>query len=102
MPDTFIPLAAVQFVEQLVCERYRVKIPKFLAEAHEWWDSWEKERFASIQENLREGDILFDVGAETGWISAIYAQFVARTTCACLNLVPKCGPQSRRLGKRMR
>jgi len=76
MPDVFTPLSQVQFVEQLVCDRYRVKIPKFLAEAHQWWPTWEKERFASMEKELRQGDVLFDIGAETGWQSAIYAQFV--------------------------
>lgn len=76
MPDIFIPLSEVEWIEQIICDRYRVRIPKFLADAHAWWGSWERERFASMEENLRRGDVLFDVGAETGWQSAIYARFV--------------------------
>lgn len=64
MPDTFIPLSEVEWVEQLVCDRYKVKIPKFLADYNQWWGDWEKERFRSMEENLKRGDILFDVGAE--------------------------------------
>jgi len=69
-----------------------VKIPKFLADYHAWWPWWEKMRFASMEENLKRGDILFDVGAEIGWISAIYAQFVgAENMCLfepCVELWP--------------
>lgn len=32
---------------------------------------WEFERFRSLQENLKFGDVFFDVGAEHGWMSAI-------------------------------
>lgn len=44
----------------------------------EWdaWGGWEVERFNSMAANLRPGDVLFDVGAEFGSISAIYAQMV--------------------------
>jgi hypothetical protein len=74
MPDIFKPLSEVKFVEKLVCKKYRVKVPEFLEER--WIPDWEAERFASMRANLKEGDTLFDVGAEAGWISAIYAQFV--------------------------
>ena len=32
---------------------------------------WEFERFRSLQENLKFGDVFFEVGAEHGWMSAI-------------------------------
>lgn len=32
---------------------------------------WEFERFKSLQENLKFGDVFFEVGAEHGWMSAI-------------------------------
>lgn len=41
-----------------------------------FFKNYESERFASMQAHLRDGDILFDVGAEMAWQSAIYAQFV--------------------------
>lgn len=37
---------------------------------------YEKDRFASMEANLKKGDVLFDVGSELGWQSAIYAKFV--------------------------
>lgn len=54
---------------------YKVWMPDWLAE----WDvyaNWEKERFVSMAEHLKKGDILFDVGTEVGWCNIIYAQFV--------------------------
>jgi FkbM family methyltransferase len=38
--------------------------------------SWEKERMESILETMQPGDVLYDIGAEHGWMSAIYAQRV--------------------------
>lgn len=55
--------------------RYEVILPDFLAD----WDvlaSWEAERTVSMEKNLKKGDILYDVGTEKAWQSAVYAQFV--------------------------
>jgi FkbM family methyltransferase len=45
-----------------------------------------------MEENLKRGDLLFDVGAEIGWISSIYAQFVGgENMCLfepCIELCP--------------
>jgi len=71
-----VSIAEAEFVpRKLNGGEYTVKMPKFLAE-HPSWDNWERERFASMKENLKQGDVLFDVGSETGSISAIYARFV--------------------------
>lgn len=54
---------------------YKVWMPNWLAE----WDvfgDWEVERFNSMRDNLKQGDVLFDIGAELGWQSIIYAQMV--------------------------
>lgn len=54
---------------------YELMLPKFLAE---WdvWDYWEKERLASMVENLKFGDVLFDIGTEHGALSALYAKYI--------------------------
>lgn len=42
------------------------------------WDApshWERERLASMQKHLVEGDVLVDVGVEHGWLSAVYGGF---------------------------
>lgn len=70
-----ISIAEANFVDRKINGKYRVKMPAFLAE-HDSFDNWERERFDSMEQTLTRGDVLFDVGAETGHISAIYARFV--------------------------
>ena len=48
-------------------------LPDFLAK----WDVWdyrERERFDSMIATLREGDVVFDIGTEFGWWSALLAK----------------------------
>mgnify|MGYP001577786344 CR=1 FL=1 len=47
-----------------------------MRDANEHWDDYEPERLRSMELLLRRGDVLFDIGVESGWLSAIYAQFV--------------------------
>lgn len=50
-------------------------LPDSIAE----WDAithWECERLASMQANLHPGQVLFDIGTEHGWLSAVYGGFV--------------------------
>jgi FkbM family methyltransferase len=55
--------------------KYSLKLPKFL---HEWdvYDYWEKERIFSIEKHLSKGDTFYDVGAEHGWLPALFAKYV--------------------------
>ena len=55
---------------------YPVRVPKFLAERRGDRSQWEKSRFEHMEKHLRPGMVLFDVGAEQGDMSAIYARFV--------------------------
>jgi FkbM family methyltransferase len=70
-----ITIQEANFVDRMVNGKHRVKMPEFLAK-HDSFDNWEPERFDSMELHLRRGQVLFDVGAETGHISAIYARFV--------------------------
>lgn len=61
--------------DRVINGRYEVRMPDHLAD----WDAlshWERERFASMEKILKEGDVLFDIGAEQGTISGVYAMFV--------------------------
>ncbi len=53
---------------------YELELPVPLAD---WdvFDYWERERVISMRDNLNEEDILFDVGAESGWMSAVFVKF---------------------------
>jgi FkbM family methyltransferase len=49
------------------------------------WDApshWERQRLASMQEHLKPGDLLVDVGTEHAWLTAVYGGF-----CGYENLV---------------
>lgn len=52
---------------------YQLTLPTPLAD---WdvFDYWEKPRVHSMEQYLKHTDILFDVGAEMGWLSAVYAK----------------------------
>jgi FkbM family methyltransferase len=42
------------------------------------WDApshWERERLASMRAGIKPGDVLYDVGTEHGWLTAIYGGF---------------------------
>ncbi len=54
--------------------KYELLLPEPLAS----WDvfsKWERERTESLEKNLKKDDILFDVGAEHGWLSALLGKF---------------------------
>lgn len=55
--------------------RYHIDLFEPLAD---WdvWDYWEKERIASMQEHIKQGDVLFEVGAEHGWMAGIYSKYM--------------------------
>lgn len=56
------------------------------------FDYWEKERTRSMRDNLKQGDVLFDIGAEHGWLSAIYAQFVGAENLVLIEPTPEFWP----------
>jgi FkbM family methyltransferase len=64
------------FLNEDGTRRYRVAVPDFIADREDF-PHWEKDRLLSMDMNLAPRDVLFDVGAELGWQSAIYAGFVA-------------------------
>lgn len=55
--------------------KYEFVLPEPLA-SWDVFDYWEKERIASMEKNLKNGDVLFDVGTEQGWCNLVYAQIV--------------------------
>lgn len=73
---------------------YKVKMPDFLA-VWDAWPNWERARFASMEENLTKGDVLFDVGSENGAISCIYAGFVGGENVCLFEGTPEYWPNIR-------
>jgi FkbM family methyltransferase len=91
MPDKYRPVEEVEFVEKLVNKRWKVVIPKFLVDYHDWWDFWELECHLSMQDLLKPGMLLYDVGAFDGWQSAMFSQFVGGPQN--MVLIEPCEPQ---------
>ena len=62
------------------------------------WDAvaedspWEYERIHSILNTLAHGDVLYDVGAEAGWMSAIYGQHVGGENMVLIEPSPEFWP----------
>src|SRR5687768_5770743 len=52
---------------------YSLILPEPLA-SWDVFDYWEKHRVHSMQEHLTHYDVLFDVGAEMGWLSVVYSR----------------------------
>lgn len=61
----------------LINERWTLLLPEHRAERQEWWAHWEKERLDSMYENIKPGDVVFDVGSEEGDFPALFASWGA-------------------------
>lgn len=71
--------------------KYELILPTPLAD---WdvFDYWEKQRVISMEENLQKGDILFDIGAEHGWMSVIFGKIVSPESMVLVEPTPEFWP----------
>ena len=56
------------------------------------FDVWEKERVRHMRRNLERGEILFDIGAEMGWLSVVYGQLVHPSNMVLIEPTPEFWP----------
>lgn len=56
--------------------RWDMLLPEHRALRPEWTTGWEADHLDSMHANLRPGDVVYDVGAEEGDMSALYASWV--------------------------
>ena len=56
------------------------------------WDYWESARVKSMEKELNRGDILFDVGSETGWCNLVYAKIVGPENMVLIEPSPEFWP----------
>ncbi len=82
MSDTFIDVdklewQTVKIHRQGETSNYNYEIELFKPLA-DWdvWDYWERERIDSMREHIKPGEVLFDVGAEQGWMSALFSKYL--------------------------
>lgn len=67
---------------------YELKLNEPLA-SWDVWDYWERERVYAMRRHLREGDILFDVGTESGWCNLVYADIVGPQNMVLIEPTPE-------------
>jgi len=53
------------------------------------FDYWERERIASMKQHLKKGDVLFDIGTESGWCNLIYADIVGPENMVLIEPTPE-------------
>lgn len=64
------------------------------------WDVfavWERERIESMRTHLKKGDILFDIGTESGWCNLIYALMVGPENMVLIEPTPEFWPNIKAL-----
>ncbi|HLU95326.1 MAG TPA: FkbM family methyltransferase [Thermobifida alba] len=64
-------------IDTWINNRWRLKLPPHQAEMPRW-EWWERDRLAYARAMVRPGDVVWDVGAEEGHMSALFASWGAR------------------------
>lgn len=67
---------------------YEFVLPAPLSE----WDVfsyWERERTLHMRDNLKKGEVLFDIGTEQGWLNLAYAQAVGPENMVLIEPTPE-------------
>lgn len=92
--SVFVPRSHVSFTERLYLEKYPIRMPSFTAD---WdvWEYWERERIQSMVDNLKEGDLLMEVGTESGWMSIALAKIVGPESLILVESTPEYWPNIR-------
>lgn len=67
-------------IPTLINERWTLNLPEHRASRPNW-ANWERETLAYLWAMIRPGDVVWDIGAEEGDLSALYASWGARVCC---------------------
>lgn len=62
---------------------FDLKLPDFLA-SWDVWEYWENERIHSMHAHLSSSDVLFEVGAESGWMTALFGKYFVDPKNVCI------------------
>lgn len=76
------------WAEVTVNGKWHLTLPEHRARLKEWRTGWEVERLDSMHALLKPDDVLFDVGAEEGDLSALFASWIARPIYSRNELMP--------------
>lgn len=85
MTDTYIDVDDLDWVTVRIHEQppyddrdylYHLDLFRPLAD---WdvWRYWERERITSMQHHIQQGDVVYDIGAEQGWMSALISKYMS-------------------------
>ncbi len=83
MSDTFIPVDELEWKTVKIHRQGETRDYNYELELFEplasWdvWDYWERERIDSMQQHIKQGDVVIDVGVEQGWMSALIAKYMS-------------------------
>lgn len=70
-------MTAPEMQETLINDRWRLLLPKHRA-TRPGWPFWERDALHALWLLIRPGDVVWDIGAEEGDLSALYASWGAR------------------------
>lgn len=90
----FVNIKDVTWSDKLVGGSWPVKVPSFM-DIHGWFPVWEVERFRSMENALRPGKVLYDIGAYDGWQDAILSSFVGAQNMVLVEPEPTNWPNIR-------
>lgn len=65
---------SVEMIETKINGRWPLKLPKHRAERPEWATGWEVKRIHHMMKTISQTDVIFDIGAEEGDMSALFAR----------------------------
>lgn len=77
-----------------VNDRWTLTVPDAIAD----WDApakWEVKRLQSMEDFLKPGNVVFDIGTEHGWLAAIVAGFVGAENMVLVEPMPDLWPNIR-------
>jgi len=68
------------FVQGKIADKYQIMLTDERAKFHADRPEWEQENLAAIKDTIREGDTIYDIGAELGDLSCLYAKWSGGAT----------------------
>jgi len=85
--DTFIPIKDLEwrttkinrYIQEGPEENHIHRFELEMFEPYASWDAldmWEDERFVSMQNHIKQGDVLYEIGAEAGLFPAIFSKYM--------------------------
>ena len=72
-------MTKVKMINTKINGKYELILPEHRVVRSQWETGWEAERIDSMMDNLKDGDVVFDIGTEEGDITGLLAKKVGNT-----------------------